>query len=331
MDAQNALQHPAAAQPAVAAEAAPAAPAEAAGAPSNTVLKAQKAAQEDRIGHLDDLKQIIHKAMTDPTPANIEAAKAAAMELQGGPPAAAQPAVAAEAAPAAPAKAAGTPSNTELKAQKAQQEDRIGHLDDLKQIIHKAMTDPTPANIEAAKAAVMELQGGPPAAPQPAVAAAPAPEPKPEAKEEKEKHTEIGGASDDALEQLKAAVKAAMKDPSPENVERVKQLQSGDLSAKDYKKPEIPKGVNPLQAPEPQAAPAPVEDDGLDDYGKPKEVLLILDIDDLGKIEVHKGDSSKTLAEKFIQDNDLDDDALGQLQPVIAQQMKDHKLPDAAA
>jgi len=267
--------------------------------------------------------------MTDPTPANIEAAKAAAMELQGGPPAAPQPAVAAEAAPAAPAKAAGAPSNTELKAQKAQQEDRIGHLDDLKQIIHKAMTDPTPANIEAAKAAAMELQGGPPAAPQPAVAAAPAPEPKPEAK--KEEHTEIGGASDDALEQLKAAVMAAMKDPSPENVERVKQLQSGDLSAKDYKKPEIPKGVNPLQAPEPQAAPAPVEDDGLDDYGKPKEVLLILDIDDLGKIEVHKGDSSKTLAEKFIQDNDLDDDALGQLQPVIAQQMKDHKLPDVAA
>jgi len=271
--------------------------------------------------------------MTDPTPANIEAAKAAAMELQGGPPAAPQPAVAAESAPAAPAKAAGAPSNTELEATKAQQEDRIGHLDDLKQIIHKAMTDPTPANIEAAKAAAMELQGGPPAAPQPAVAAEPAPEPKPEAKEDKDKHTEIGGASDTDLEQLKAAVMAAMKDPSPENVERVKQLQSQELNAKDYKKPEIAKGVNPLQAPQPQAAAAPVQekDDSLNDYGNPKEVMFILDIDDLGKIEVHEGDSSKTLAEKFIKENDLDDDALGQLQPVIAQQMKDHKLSDVAA
>jgi hypothetical protein len=296
---------------------------------SNEVLAAQKEQAKAKLDQLNNLKALVQKAAKDPTPANVKAAMDAQNALQH--PAAAPAEVMAEAAPAAPAKAAGAPSNTELKAQKAQQEDRIGHLDDLKQIIHKAMTDPTPANIEAAKAAAMELQGGPPAAPQPAVAAAPAPEPKPEAKKEKEDHTEIGGASDDALEQLKAAVMAAMKDPSPENVERVKQLQSGDLSAKDYKKPEIPKGVNPLQAPEPQAAPAPVEDDGLDDYGKPKEVLLILDIDDLGKIEVHQGDSSKTLAEKFIQDNDLDDDALGQLQPVIAQQMKDHKLPDVAA
>merc|ERR1739848_6177 len=49
---------------------------------SNTKLKEAKKSDEARLERLDELKQVIHKAMTDPTPENLEAAKAAAQELQ---------------------------------------------------------------------------------------------------------------------------------------------------------------------------------------------------------------------------------------------------------
>merc|ERR1712164_77771 len=100
-------------------------------------LKEKKKSVESRVEKLNSLKAIIHKAVANPSPENMDAAMAAQKQLAG-----------LMAMPASPeaqtsAKDEQQPNeNSLLEKRKQADESRVDKLNSLKAIIHKAVKNP---------------------------------------------------------------------------------------------------------------------------------------------------------------------------------------------
>merc|ERR1711871_961165 len=330
---------------------------------SNKQLEHEKQTQMNRLKELSKLKAIVQKAMTNPTPANVKAAKEAAtqlqsankpptMQLQGAnklptkevaKPEAKKPEAVTDAAPAS-----GKLDNRMLAKKKQADMDRLKELKQLKAVVHKAMTNPTPKNMQAAQAAAMQLsklsnkaptapvkrspqaKALQPAAPQPAAAT------KTVQPEAKQKRTKIHGASPADLKKLKNLVKKAMAAKTPQEkmaaLQAVQALQLKMQKEKNYKSPKVPTPVAPEAAPKGVTAPqnevaAPKKTAATE---APKEqksaVLFEIAIDGMGSISVHAGDRASTLAKEFATNHHLSDQMAGKLEQMVAQQMSLHHV-----
>jgi hypothetical protein len=331
---------------------------------SNKELQHEKQAQMDRLEELSKLKAIVQKAMTNPTPENVKAAKAAAMQMQSASkpptmqiesvnkpptqevakPEAKKPEATTDAAPAS-----GKLDNKMLAKKKQADMDRLKELKRLKAVVHKAMTNPTPKNVQAAQAAAMQLsklahkqttptapantpqqaKAPQPAAPQPAVATTTA---QPQAQQKK---TKIHGASPADLKKLKNLVKKAMTAKTPQEkmsyLQAVQALQAKMQTEKKYKSPKVPVPVAPEAAPKGAApqneAAAPQKTATAPEAPKEQnDVLFEIAIDGMGKISVHAGDRASTLAKEFATNHHLSDQMAAKLEQMVAQQMDLHHV-----
>jgi hypothetical protein len=257
-----------------------------------------------------------------------------------------------EAAPkATPKEAAAPKANDALQSKKASDQSDLDQLAELKVVIQKAMQDPSDANIQAAmdaKAKLEDLSGHKQAQPTPvaategpAVTEATSSAPLEESNNNKKgvnvegftkvkvatgihgqhalKNTEKAGVTRiNQLEKLKQIVKKAMKNPTPENVqaamEAEKEMKEGRKNAPEAGSVEAPK-PEPAEAVE-TSKPKPAS----------KKVEFNLEIDSLGKIEVHKGDEAATLAQAFAKEHKLSDDMAKKLEDMIQGQMAAHNM-----
>jgi len=338
-------------------------------------LKQKEQSGVHRISQLENMKAIVKKAEEDPTPENIQAAMAAQRQLADKPES--QPTIVSNAAdvadmiktrmqattaPAAPAAAPAKQetqpeeekpeSDAALKSQKASAQSDIDQLNSLKDVIKKAMTDPSDANIAAAMDAQKKLQAlshhqqeAAPAAPE-AASAAPteATQTSGPLAHTNKKQVDVTGYTAvthahlahgqhhlaakeekgvnriNQLEELKAVVRRAMKNPTPENVQAAMnaeaQMKKGASGAGKEEAPQ-PEPEEKEEEPE-KAAPAPA--------AKEQKVEFNLDIDNLGKIKVHKGDKAADLAQAFAKEHSLNDAMAKKLESMIQGQMKAHNI-----
>jgi len=111
-----------------------------------------------------------------------------------------------------------------------------------------------------------------------------------------------------------------MKNPTPENVQAAMnaeaQMKKGASGAGKEEAPQ-PEPEEKEEEPE-KAAPAPA--------AKEQKVEFNLDIDNLGKIKVHKGDKAADLAQAFAKEHSLNDAMAKKLESMIQGQMKAHNI-----
>jgi len=297
-------------------------------------LTEKKKSDESRVEKLNSLKAIIHKAVANPSPENMDAAMAAQKQLAG-----------LMAMPAAPeaqtsAKDEQQPNdNSLLEKRKQADESRVDKLNSLKAIIHKAVKNPSSENMEAAMAAQKQLSGlmAKPASggedtkmQKPVLeqqTASKATEeahvesttPSEKQNPEKEKASAIHGASADQFAKLKALVKTAMKNPTQENTMAVAKMEAEMRNTKgQYKKPTVhalmkdPKTRKHMKKMKKKLKKSPV--------------LFNLDIDNLGSIPVRAGDAAATLAKDFAAKHHLSDSMASKLEQMVAQQMSLHHI-----
>merc|ERR1719502_77695 len=132
---------------------------------SDAQLAERKMKAEARIDEMNALQEVIHKAMKNPTPENIQAAMDAQKQLSGGAlpqmPAAA-PAAMPEVQEEAKVPTSHTAATThELEKKEKSGVHRISQLEQMKAVVRKAEENPTPENIQAAMAAQRHLEERP--------------------------------------------------------------------------------------------------------------------------------------------------------------------------